>query len=182
MHNSDSEKYVVLPSEGLRQAFYKMAYDYRDAEDRRYYKDVVSDGFDFGVYVENLRSFERRGTRGGLCPFSPPCTTFWMVDGPGRTIFGVSRLRHMLDAASRKEGGHIGYDVPPSLRGAGNATELLRLTVAKAREMGIARALVTCDADNAASARVIARNVGALENQVVSDFTKKIINRYWIFC
>jgi predicted acetyltransferase len=155
-----------------------MAGEYRDSDDRRYYRDAAREGFDFEEYVARLHRHSKGiGLEKGLVAY----TTYWLVDS-GDTIFGVSRLRHSLNANSRKEGGHIGYDVPPSQRNAGNATELLRQTLAKAKAMGIMRALVTCDAANAASARVIKKNGGKLENQVISDFTGRVVNRYWINC
>ncbi|MCL2060085.1 MAG: GNAT family N-acetyltransferase [Oscillospiraceae bacterium] len=172
-------KSIVLPSVEYRTAFYKMAYDYREIGDRRYYKDIVRDGFDFEVYVTLLHRYSLGiNLEEGLVPY----TTYWLVDGGKDTIFGVSRLRHKLNKVSVKEGGHIGYDVPPSHRGSGNATELLRQTLLKARAMGMLRVLLTCDAENRASARVIEKNGGALENQVISDYTRKIVNRYWIYC
>ncbi|MDR1439432.1 MAG: GNAT family N-acetyltransferase [Clostridiales bacterium] len=171
-------KRIVLPSASYRAAFYKMADEYKGIEDRRYYKEIARDGFDFEEYVGRLHLYSK-----GLCLEKGlvPYTTYWLVDS-GDAIFGVSRLRHVLNANSRKEGGHIGYDVPPSSRNAGNATELLRQTLAKAKGMGIMRALVTCDASNAASARVITKNGGKLENQVISDFTGNVVNRYWVNC
>jgi predicted acetyltransferase len=51
---------------------------------------------------------------------------------------------------------------------------------AMAREMGLKRVLITCDADNVASARIIEKNGGRLENQSVSRETGRLKNRYWI--
>ena len=170
-------KHLVLPSADLSTAFYRMALDYRDSGDRRYYRDVAKDGFIFEDYIIGLhRNSLGIGLEEGLVPY----TTFWLMDDCMDTIFGVSRLRHRLNNISQKEGGHIGYDVPPSLRGAGNATELLRLTLLKARAMGLVRALLTCDADNFASARVIEKNGGVLESIIMSDYTGKLVSRYWI--
>jgi predicted acetyltransferase len=172
-------KRIVLPSAEYRIAFYKMAREYRETEDRRYYRDIIKHGFDYEEYITRLHRYSLGiCLEEGLSPF----TTYWLVDEAGDTIYGVSRLRHKLTKTSQKEGGHIGYDVPPSCRNAGNATELLRQTLLKARARGFIRVLVTCDADNRASARVIEKNGGKMENQVISDYTKKIVNRYWIEC
>lgn len=172
-------KHIIPPNVSLRSAFYKMAYDYREDGDRRYYKNVVAAGFDFEEYVTKLhRNSLGIDLEKGLVPF----TTYWLVDERKDTIYAVSRLRHTLSAVSKKEGGHIGYDVPPSLRGFGYATEALRQTLAKARAKGIVRALLTCDADNYASARVIEKNGGVLDDQIVSEYTKKVVSRYWIYC
>ena len=171
--------YLTLPLAALKDAFYKMAFDYKEYGERRYFKDIIEEGFDYDAYLARLR----RNILGvNLEERMVPYTTYWLIDENRDAIYGVSRLRHKLNQISFKEGGHIGYDVPPSRRNAGNATELLRLTIIKAKDMGIARALLTCDADNAASARVIIKNGGLFENQVVSDFTGRIVNRYWIEC
>jgi predicted acetyltransferase len=171
-------KRIVLPSASYRSAFYKMAHEYRDFEDGRYYREIIKPGFEFDGYVTELHRHSKGiGLARGLLPYY----THWLVDS-GDVIYGVSRLRLTLNANSKKEGGHVSYDVPPSSRNAGNATELLRQTLIKAKAMGLARALVTCDEINAASARVIVKNGGALENKVISEITGRIVNRYWIDC
>ena len=173
----ERERRAILPSVALREAFAVMAQDYKAAGEYRYWREAERDGFDFLDYVSRLRGYARGiDLPAGLVPY----TTFWLVGGPLDTIYGVSRLRHRLNNRSRLEGGHIGYDVPPSHRNAGNGTELLRQTLAKARDMGIFRVLLTCDETNIASARVIEKNGGRFENQVVSNVTGSVVNRYWI--
>ena len=169
-------KKLETPSLYYRMAFYKMAYDYGNSVDQRYHRDIMATDFDYSRYVETLRGYES-GTDlpQGLVPY----TTFWLMDDH-TTIYGVSRLRHILNDRAKKEGGHIGYDVPPFYRNQGNATLLLRLTLQKAKEMGLVRILMTCDHDNLPSARVIEKCGGVQENIVISDFTGKMVNRYWI--
>jgi len=89
-------------------------------------------------------------------------------------------LRHQLTPALEHEGGHIGYDIRPSARRRGFGTLILALTLERARILGLARALLTCDTDNTASARIIERNGGALAARVVSNRTGKLISQYWI--
>jgi len=105
-----------------------------------------------------------------------PSTTSFLVD-EGR-ILGVSNLRHWLTPHLLEHGGHVGYSVRPSERNRGHATRLLRNAARKARRLGVERLLVTCDADNIASARVIERCGGDLENEVPTDDAP--IRRYWI--
>jgi predicted acetyltransferase len=89
-----------------------------------------------------------------------PQTTLWWIDGD--EYLGRLGLRHRLTPPLREIGGHIGYDVRPSARRRGHATAMLRAALPFARALGIHRALVTCDADNLGSRKVIERNGGAL--------------------
>ena len=114
----------------------------------------------------------------GLRPGIVPVSTFWAVsDGE---VLGVIKLRHRLTERLLHEGGHIGFFVRPTARRRGIATRILALVLEPARALGIERALVTCDADNLGSARVIEKNGGQLENQITSMFSGKAIRRYWI--
>jgi predicted acetyltransferase len=87
-----------------------------------------------------------------------PQTTLWWIDG--EEYLGRLSIRHRLTPALRREGGHIGYDVRPSARRRGHATAMLRAALPLAAALGIERALLTCDADNVASRRVIEANGG----------------------
>ena len=78
------------------------------------------------------------------------------------------------------EGGNIGYAIRPSERRKGFGTLILRLTLEKAKNIGLTRVLVTCDADNVASRKIIERNGGVLAGQVVSEHTGKLVMRYFI--
>lgn len=75
-------------------------------------------------------------------------------------------------------GGHCGYSVRPSERGKGYAKEMLRLNIEKAKIIGIEKMLVTCDANNKASEKVILANEGIYEKTIDVDGCK--IKRYWI--
>ena len=108
-----------------------------------------------------------------LPPDRVHCDYYWITDGP-QNVVGFLALRHELNAWLLEEGGHIGYSVRPSRRREGHATRALALAVRRAAELGIEQALVTCDEDNAASARTIERNGGAYED------TRNGKRRYWI--
>jgi len=51
----------------------------------------------------------------------------------------------------------------------------------EARRLGLKRVLITCDRRNIASARVIQKNGGWLENEIVSCLpNREFTQRYWI--
>ena len=106
-------------------------------------------------------------------------TTYWLVKD-NEIVLGESRLRHRLTPALENEGGHIGYAIRPRQRRKGYGTCILRLTLEKARDMGLDRVLVTCDTDNLASARIIEKNGGALAGYGISPQSGIQVSQYWI--
>lgn len=101
-----------------------------------------------------------------------PATTLWWVDG--EEYLGRLAIRHRLTQNLLEYGGHIGYDVRPSARRRGHATAMLAAALPVTHELGIDPVLVTCDADNTGSRKVIEANGGELEDQ------RGIKLRYWV--
>lgn len=165
---------LVEPSEEMEKIFIDMASDYKNSNEFRY-QIAFDDNFDFGVYIEKLSDDSKVEK---IKPGYVPSTTFWLIDDHGK-ILGVSRLRHYLVPHLESEGGHIGYDVPPSERMKGYGTILLEHTLLKAEELGIKKVLITCDADNIGSAKIIINNVGVYENEVISTESGKPVSRHW---
>lgn len=93
-------------------------------------------------------------------------------------IVGAVSIRHTLNDRLLQMGGHIGYGIRPSMRGKKLAPIMLRLALIEAKQIGIARALVTCDEANQASAATIEACGGVLENIVT--FEGERVKRYWI--
>ena len=94
-------------------------------------------------------------------------------------IVGTINIRYKLNDYLLRIGGHIGYGIRPSERCKGYATKMLALALEKCRELGIDKALVTCDKDNLGSAKTIINNGGVLENEY-TESDGNIVQRYWI--
>lgn len=101
-----------------------------------------------------------------------PATALWIVEGDA--YVGCLHLRHRLTPWLLEQGGHIGYSVRPTARRRGHATQALRDALPIARGLGIDRALVTCDEDNAGSRAVIEACGGEYEDSRAGK------RRYWI--
>lgn len=94
-------------------------------------------------------------------------------------IVGIIDLRHHIDHPILSAwGGHIGYYVRPSERQKGYASEMLKQNLLNCRNLGINKVLISCDADNYASEKVIIANGGVFEKEIEVD--GEIIKRFWI--
>ena len=174
---------LLDPTEALAEAYRQFVGDYRAAKERVVPGSGERDPmFDYSVWPEDFPAFVQRlrdAVKGeGLPVGYVPCSTYWLVRN-GQTILGTSNLRHQLTPMLLEEGGHIGYSIRPSERRKGYGTLILRLTLERARQLGITRALVTCDHGNIASAGVIRNNGGVFQDEVPLA-RGKIKHRYWI--
>lgn len=96
------------------------------------------------------------------------------------TVVGRIALRHRLTGSLEEFGGHVGYEVRPSYRRRGIATEMLRLILLTERAREIGRLLLTCAPDNVASNRTILANGGVLTRTAWVENWKRQTNYYWI--
>jgi predicted acetyltransferase len=101
---------------------------------------------------------------------------WWIIDEPD-TVLGAISLRYALNESLLQVGGHIGFGVRPSARGRGVASWALGEVLGAARRRGLDSVLLTCDATNGPSARVIEKHGGVLED--VRDTPHGPVRRYW---
>lgn len=137
--------------------------------------DEVESTEGFAVWVERLR--QQSDPTIPPAEGRVPADYWWIVEGD--TYLGAITLRHELNDFLLEKGGHIGYGVRPSARRRGLATWALGEVLQHARQVGLARVLITCDDDNVASARTIERHGGRLEDVRVVD-GDLAVRRYWV--
>ena len=131
-----------------------------------------NDYHDFDYYLEHLEV--KTATREKV-----PDSVFFLLDTERDRLLGAVNIRHYLNDALFKEGGHIGDGIRPSERRKGYATEMVRLALIECKKLGIQRVLMTCDKENVGSAKSIIRNGGVLENEFTNS-DGEIEQRYWI--
>ncbi len=155
-----------------------------EADARTAHAELAGEGFDFlldlrpgepwAIYVRRL---ERLRHGDDVPPDRVPAT--FLVAEVDETIVGRVSIRHALNDFLANFGGHIGYGVRPAYRRRGYADAMLRQALVVARGAGVGRVLLTCDDGNEASASIIERAGGMLEDiRVAPDGIGK--RRYWI--
>lgn len=129
------------------------------------------------IYKELFNSWKVQTTSKAYEDGFVPSSLYFLVDENIR-IYGALHIRHELNDYLLSYGGHIGYGIRPCERKKGYASKMLLLSLQIVKNMGIKKALVTCDKVNIASAKTIINNGGLLENEVVEE--GEVTQRYWI--
>ncbi|MEJ1090919.1 GNAT family N-acetyltransferase [Microbacterium istanbulense] len=152
-----------------------------EAACRRLHGQLAADNFEFlqtdGTW-EQICAIVRREHEGIDIDPGRVRSSWLIADVDGEVVGRVS-IRHVLNEFLLNEGGHVGYAVGREFRRRGYATEILRLAVADLAERGVERVLVTCDDANVASAGVIEKLGGVLED-VRPGRHQTLKRRYWI--
>ena len=142
---------------------------------------LEAEHFDFGLWSDEpwsdyLARLENERCGRDLRPDRVPATFLYAeVDG---ALVGRTSVRHALNEALTRLGGHIGYVVLPPFRRRGYATEILRQSLVVARAAGVERVLMTCYDDNVGSIAVIEKCGGRLDPEWPVAEPNTL--RYWI--
>ncbi|WP_160680459.1 GNAT family N-acetyltransferase [Clostridium sp. C8-1-8] len=152
--------FLSEPSKTYEESFKKYALSYKEAKEDYYFEKYGKALENFDEYMNNQIKF----SKGIDIPKGYVTTsTFWLICG--RAVVGVVRIRHEeLESA-----GHIGYDIAPCYREKGYGSEILKLAIEKAHQIGIVEPIVTCNIDNVASRKIIEKNNGKLLGQIFDE-------------
>ncbi|MDQ0635141.1 putative acetyltransferase [Arthrobacter pascens] len=154
-------------------------------EAARAHEELAGEGLEFllgyepGMEWANFLDRTERLRHGIALSETQVPETFLVAEIGGQLVGRVS-IRHHLNPALRLVGGHIGYSVRPGFRRNGFAGQILDLALIEARNLGICEALLTCDADNLASRRLIESHDGVPEVLNSQETVTKPKLRYWI--
>lgn len=154
-----------------------------EAEALKAHEELAEEGFEFLLGYEPGMEWERyldatdKTRRGVDVPSNRVPASFLVAEAEGQIVGRIS-VRHSLNDFLQRVGGHIGYAVRPAHRRQGYAGRMLADALVKARELGIDRALLTCDNDNEASRTLIERCGGEADGTVRDHGKLKL--RYWI--
>lgn len=103
--------------------------------------------------------------------------TFFAIREDDNKIIGIIDLRHTLNEFL-KDFGNSGYSVRPSERKKGYATEMLKLLLKYAKEIGLKELHLSVERDNIPSIKTIVKNGGKIERGF--EFEGKLADIYLI--
>lgn len=136
---------------------------------------MTAEGFSSAPADELLRRYDDLRQGRGLPPGWVAADYYWLVDVDKRRFIGEIGIRHSLTEALERYGGHIGYAVRPSEWNKGCGSLMLGLALEKAKALGLSEILITCDDDNAASAKVMEHNGFTLRDKVQNQIDGRSI-------
>ncbi|PAD74696.1 GNAT family N-acetyltransferase [Paenibacillus campinasensis] len=169
------EEYILIePSYDYKDEYIDMIEEWKATGEKMTPFVLRFDYSDFDKFlyeIMNLKTSKNLGTN------RANSSTYWLTN-TNKRIIGAVNIRHQLTQELLHIGGHIGFGIRPSERLKGHATRILSLALIKANELGINKALVTCDKDNIGSAKTIINNGGSLDSE--DEINGVAIQRYWI--
>ena len=165
---------LIFPTIEHKQA----AWDYRQEHFDNGEMEIHGDGgLDNAKTYEGWLEMIQAAVNREFSEESVPATIYFGVqDGK---IVGTIQIRHKLNQRLLNTYGHIGYGVRPSERRKGYASQMLAIALERCRELGIKKALVSCDKDNIGSAKTILKNGGVAETEF-TEADGNIVQQYWI--
>ena len=167
---------LTLPSTKYKNSYLEAIQEFSAKHLKEFeYSSIEEMKSDFDTYVTKIRNYSK-GI--GLPEGYIPHTEFWLVES-GKYI-GRLDIRHYLNEFLENVGGNIGYDIRPPMREKGYGSNILKLGLEKAKELGLEKVLLTCTDGNIASEKIILKNGGKFEDSRYHDMHKVYKKRFWI--
>ncbi|HGA0511263.1 GNAT family N-acetyltransferase [Bacillus pacificus] len=166
---------LITPTTDLQDEYLDFYNEWKDSGETMIPWVITKDPSNFPAMVQELLDAHN----GINLPESwVPDSTYWLVTDHNR-IVGAVNIRHSLTEHLFNAGGHIGYGIRPSERRKGYATKLLALSLEKAKQLNITKALVVCDEVNTASEKTILHNGGVRDDDFIEE-DGNVVRRFWI--
>ncbi len=130
-------------------------------------------------YDEWLKSVTDNASSETVNPSWVVTDTFFALDDNDR-IVGIIDLRHELNDFL-KDFGNSGYSVRPSERRKGYATEMLKLIIQRAAEIGMEKLQLSVERSNEASVKTITKNGGKYERSFTFEGEEADVYMIYIY-
>lgn len=171
---------LVKPSAEYKESFLEALKEFQD-EGRYSFLDIKELEEDFEGFVDGLNTGERHMHKPYADWAEPvPETVLWLVKED--KYIGAFNIRHRLNWHLEKWGGHISFNIRPSMRGKGFGKKILQKGMPCACYLGIDRALITLDPENEAAHRIVEFAGGEFQDETQGTEKFPPRRRYWLDC
>lgn len=171
---------LIRPHIDYKETYLEALAEYH-AEGRYSYQDIGTLQNDFEGFIKAMKTekgYPHQPYQDWVEPV--PETIVWLVKD-GKYI-GTVDIRHRLNWHLEKWGGHVHFNIRPSMRGKGYGLKILQKAVPIINYLGIDKALITIDPTDEASKHIV-ENVGAvLEDETIATDCFPAMRRYWLDC
>lgn len=171
---------LVRPSVDYKEDYLKALEEYH-AEGRYLYQDIGLLNADFEQFIKELKSekgYPHQPYQDWVEPV--PETVVWLVKD--EQYIGTVDIRHRLNWHLEKWGGHVHFNIRPSMRGMGYGQKILRKAMPIINYLGIDNALLTVKPDDEAAIRIIEACGGEFEDETSTTDKFPAMRRYWLDC
>lgn len=171
---------LVRPSAEFETSYLEALREYHE-ESLFLSQDYNAVSHDFESFVDSLRAergFPHHDFQDWVEPV--PETVLWMVKDD--QYIGTLYIRHRLNWHLEKWGGHLSFDIRPSMREKGFGKKMLLKAIPFVNYLGIDKALLTVKPDNDASIRIIESCGGAFQDETAETDQFPALRRYWLDC
>lgn len=171
---------LIRPSVEYKDSYLKALEEFH-AEGRYLYQDIAILKNSFEDFVKELnteKGYPHQPYQDWVEPVAE--TIVWMVKDDD--YIGTVDIRHRLNWHLEKWGGHIHFNIRPSMRGKGYGKKMLKKALPIVNYLGIDRALITIAPDNQEAIHIVESCGGILEDETPATEHFPAMRRYWINC
>lgn len=171
---------LIRPTIEYKDEYLEALKEYH-AEGRYLHQDIDRLSVDFETFIKEMRAekgYPHQPYQDWVEPV--PETIVWLVKD-GKYI-GTVDIRHRLNWHLEKWGGHVHFNIRPSMRGKSYGTKILKKAAPIINYLGIDKALITVRPDDEAAIRIVESCGAEFEDETTATDKFPAMRRYWLDC
>jgi len=171
---------LLRPALDYKESYLEALKEYH-AEGRYKYQDIALLNANFEEFIKEMRSekgYPHQPYQDWVEPV--PETIVWLVKD--KAYLGSVDIRHRLNWHLEKWGGHVHFNIRPSMRGKGFGMKILQKAIPIVNYIGIDKALITLAPNDKAAIRIIEGCGGIFEDETQATDKFPAMRRYWLDC
>jgi len=175
-----SESKLIRPTLACKDSYLEALAEFHK-EGRYTYQEIPKLAADFESFIEALNTetgYPHQPYQDWVEPV--PETIVWLVKDD--TYIGTVDIRHRLNWHLEKWGGHVHFNVRPSLRGKGFGRKMLKKAMPIINYLGIDKALATIPPDNKVAIDIIESLGAEFEQETAATDKFPAMRLYWLDC